>query len=87
MDVDPRTCTPTEMTQLAALSRTYREALHNINRAVMQELSADLAPERRAEGALKFGLTEDDLPRYLPGGVLRVHKGSLHRANMPEGDI
>jgi hypothetical protein len=82
MSTEPKTYTPTEVTQLAALSRAYREALHDINSVIVQELSADLDPEQRMEVALKFGLSEEELPRYLPEGVLRVHKGSLHRANL-----
>jgi hypothetical protein len=82
VSTNPKAYTLTEVTQLAALSRAYREALGDIRRAIMQELAATSTPEQRAEVALKFGLTEDELPRYRPEGVLRVHKGSLHRANL-----
>jgi hypothetical protein len=82
VSTEVQTYTLTEVTQLAALSRAYREALCDINRAIVQELSAAASSEQRAEIALKFGLSEEELPRYLPEGVLRVHKGSLHRANL-----
>ncbi|MFE0472391.1 hypothetical protein ACFW2V_12325 [Streptomyces sp. NPDC058947] len=82
MGAEAKKYTQTEVTQLAALSRAYREALHDINRAITQELSTSTEPEQRTEIASKFGLPKEELPRYLPEGVLRVHRGSLHRANL-----
>ncbi|GHB88312.1 hypothetical protein GCM10010306_099140 [Streptomyces umbrinus] len=82
----PKTYTSTEVARLAAISRAYREALPDINAAILQEMNADLMPEHRVEVGIRFGLSEAEFPRYLPEGVLRIRDGSLHRANLQEAD-
>jgi hypothetical protein len=77
---------PAEVSRLAALSRAYREAMADINAAIVQEMMADLDPEHRADVGIRFGLSEGEFPRYLPEGVLRVSKGSIHRANLRKAD-
>lgn len=69
---------PTQVQRLAALSRAYRQAKSEIAEALLQEaLSRD--PEEVAE---QFGLSREELSRYLPENVLRLREGFVHRAHL-----
>lgn len=69
---------PTQVQRLAALSRAYRQAKSEIAEALLQEaLSRD--PEEVAE---QFGLSRDEMIRYLPEHVLRLREGVVHRARL-----
>jgi DNA-binding GntR family transcriptional regulator len=69
---------PTQVQRLAAVSRAYREAKAEISEALLQE-ALSREPEEVAE---QFGLSREEMIRYLPEHVLRLREGFVHRAHL-----
>lgn len=72
--------------ELAALSRAFREAEQEINRAIVQEMNREPDPDWRAAVGSRFGLNEEELPRYQPEAILRLQFGYIHRAGLRSRD-
>jgi hypothetical protein len=77
---------PRRVAELAALSRAFREAEQEINRAIVQEMERDPDPDWRAVIGTRFGLSEEELPRYQPEAILRLQFGFIHRAGLRRRD-
>jgi hypothetical protein len=69
---------PTRVQKLAALSREYHMVREELTTALLQET---LENDHDAV-AEKFGLTREQLTRYLPEHVLKVREGYIHRASL-----
>lgn len=77
---------PRRVAELAALSRTFREAEQEINRAIVQEMKREPDPDWRAAVGSRFGLSEEELPHYQPEAILRLRFGFIHRAGLRKRD-
>lgn len=73
---------PRRVAELAVLSRAFREAEQEINRAIVQEMEREPDPDWRAVVGARFGLSEEELPRYQPEAILRLQFGFIHRAGL-----
>jgi hypothetical protein len=77
-----RTYSPTEVARLAALCRTYHEALPDILAAVVQEVRRDLDPDWRSDVAKRFGLTEQEIIKL--DQVKALYYGYVQRAGLKD---
>lgn len=77
---------PRRVAELAAISRTFRELEQEINRAIVQEMGREPDPDWRAAVGARFGLSEEELPRYQPEAILRLQFGYIHRAGLRRRD-
>lgn len=76
--------TPAEVARLAALSRTYREALPDILAAIVQEVKRDLDPDWRGDVAKRFGLSDQEIIQL--DQAKRLYTGYIHREGLRSPD-
>jgi len=77
-----KTYSPSAVSRLAALSRTYHQSLPDIAAAILQDMREQDTEEDCLAVAEKFGLSYEDCVKFRPEGVLRLRQGSIHRAGL-----